>query len=198
MTEALVHRRFPALSQVDAGTIAEFSGGNARIAIALAGTVQRGESLSGFADEELFRRLFLQNHQPDPDLLRAAEVCALVYSFDGENTDADGELARLGRLARQDPADLYARVAELRRRDLVQARRQWRALRRMPSPTGWRSEPCKLHRSKFIESALTTARLIELRDRFRAASAICTITPMSPGSLRVGSGRVAFGRRRRV
>ncbi len=128
MTEALVRRRFPAISQVEAGTIAEFSGGNARIAIALAVTVQRGESLSGLADEELFRRLFHQNHQPDPDLLRAAQACALVYSFDGENLSADGELVRLGRLARQDPAEAYAHVAELRRRDLVQARRQWRAV----------------------------------------------------------------------
>jgi hypothetical protein len=128
ITEALVRRRFPAISQVDAGTIAEFSGGNARMAIALADTVQRGESLSGLADEELFRRLFHQNHQPDPDLLRAAEACALVYSFDGESVDENGELSRLGKLARQDPADLYARAAELRRRDLVQARGKWRAV----------------------------------------------------------------------
>lgn len=192
MTEALVHRRFPALSQVDAGTIAEFSGGNARIAIALAGTVQRGESLSGFADEELFRRLFLQNHQPDPDLLRAAEVCALVYSFDGENTDADGELARLGRLARQDPADLYARVAELRRRDLVQARRQWRAL--LPHAVANRLAKRALQNTplKVIESALTDSAPDRIKRSFSRRLGYLHDNPDASGSLRVGSGRAAF------
>jgi aspartyl/asparaginyl beta-hydroxylase (cupin superfamily) len=39
LIEKLVARRFPQLSQVDCRTIAEFSGGNARIAIAVADTV---------------------------------------------------------------------------------------------------------------------------------------------------------------
>jgi len=128
MTEKLVRKRFPSLSQVDAGTIAEFAGGNARIAIALAGTVQRGESLAGLADEALFGRLFHQNHQPDADLLRAAQACALVYSLDGEDTGDDGELMGLGKLVGQGAAGLYAQLAELRRRDLVQARGVWRAV----------------------------------------------------------------------
>jgi len=128
MTEKLVRRRFPALSQVDAQQIAEFSGGNARVAIALAGTVQRGESVSGLADEELFKRLFHQNHQPDAELLRAAEACSLVYSFDGEETEGEGELAQIGKLTGQDAAVLFPSVAELHRRDLVQARSIWRAV----------------------------------------------------------------------
>jgi hypothetical protein len=128
ITQKLVRKRFPAISQVDAQRIAEFSGGNGRMAIALAGTVERGENLSGLADEELFKRLFHQNHQPDPELLKAAEACSLVYSFDGENADDEGELARLGKLAGQDATALFPRVAELRRRDLVQARSIWRAV----------------------------------------------------------------------
>ncbi len=128
MTEKLLDQRFPKISQVDAQRIAEFSGGNARMAIALAGTVQSGENVSGLADEELFRRLFHQNHQPDADLLKAAEACALVYSFDGEDIEDGGELARIGRLAGQNASALYARIGELRRRDLVQARSHWRAV----------------------------------------------------------------------
>ena len=39
LIEKLAKHRFPHLSPVDLRTIAEFSGGNARIAIALAGTI---------------------------------------------------------------------------------------------------------------------------------------------------------------
>lgn len=166
MTETLVRRRFPEVSGVDASTIAEFSGGNARIAIALAGTVQRGESISGLADEELFRRLFHQNQVPDPHLLRAGEVCALVYSFEGTNTEADSELARLGRLARQDAEDLYARVAELRRRDLVQARSEWRAV--LPHAVANRLAKLALQNIpvKAIETELVNAAPERLRRSF--------------------------------
>ena len=45
LVEQLIRRRFPQVSTVDAHTVAEFSGGNARIAIALAATAERGGSL---------------------------------------------------------------------------------------------------------------------------------------------------------
>ncbi len=70
--EKLVRKRFSYISQIDAQTIAKFSGGNARVAIALANTVQRGETLSGFRDEELFERLFWQRHNPNESLLISA------------------------------------------------------------------------------------------------------------------------------
>ena len=51
-------KRFPKLSQVDAQTAAEFSGGNARIAIALAEAVKRrGVPLGSLSDAQLFERL---------------------------------------------------------------------------------------------------------------------------------------------
>ena len=56
------------LGQIDARRIAEFSGGNARLALALAAAVDDTESLSDFSDAELFDRLFHQrgglNQQP--------------------------------------------------------------------------------------------------------------------------------------
>ena len=55
-------------------------------------------------------------------------MCSLLYSFDGETVTADSELARLGKLVGQDANQLYGSVAELRRRDLVQARSIWRAV----------------------------------------------------------------------
>jgi len=125
----LLQQRFPGLSQVDAATIAEFSGGNARIAIALASQLEKTETVAGLNQEELFNRLFYQRHQPDPALLAAAQACSLVYSFDGEHIEgADAELSRLGALIGKSAEDIYTAVVELKDRDLVQARAQWRAV----------------------------------------------------------------------
>jgi hypothetical protein len=129
LIEKLLKRRFPDLSPVDAGTIAAFSGGNARIAIALAATVEKNETVAGLNDEELFQRLFLQRHGDDGALLHAAQVCSLVYSFQGEDlTGEQAELPRLAKLIGQDAQALYGSVADLEARDLVQRRGAWRAV----------------------------------------------------------------------
>jgi hypothetical protein len=130
LIEKLLALRFPALSQVDARTISKSSGGNASIAIALAGTVDRNESVAGLTDEQLFQRLFLQRHTHDQSLYLAARACSLVYSFEGEDVsnDPDAELFRLSALVGMTQGDLYRHVAELRARDLVQQRGVWRAV----------------------------------------------------------------------
>jgi hypothetical protein len=129
LIEKLVRKRFPQVSQVDAGTIATFSGGNARIAIALAGTVDKGDKLTGLTDEDLFKRLFQQRHEHDADLLLVAQACSLVYSFQGEAVDgAEAELPVIAALTGKTVAQVYAAVAELKRRDLVQRRDVWRAV----------------------------------------------------------------------
>jgi hypothetical protein len=81
LIEKLVQRRYSHLSQVDARTIAEVSGGNARIAIALAQTVERGDTIAGLSDDELFQRLFRQRQESNNALFLAAQACSLVYSF---------------------------------------------------------------------------------------------------------------------
>lgn len=126
----LLRKRFSHISQVDAQTIADFSGGNARIAIAIANTVRNGESLSSFRDNDLFERLFWQtDQQKNESLLRSAEVCALVYSFDGEDiSSTQSELQFLASFIERTAADLYRDVAELKRRELVQSRSVWRAV----------------------------------------------------------------------
>ncbi|MGR9265631.1 hypothetical protein [Rhizobium leguminosarum] len=129
LIERLVARRYPHVSKVDARTIADASGGNARIAIALAETVGRSESISGLSDDDLFQRLFRQRHGDNDALLLAAKACALVYSFHGEAlTGEEAELPRLALLANQAPQELYRHVGELLRRDLVQQRNVWRAI----------------------------------------------------------------------
>jgi hypothetical protein len=125
----LIARRFPQMTRLDVDKIAEFSGGNARIALALAGRLERHESVAGLQDEELFRRLFHQRQEHDDDLLKAAQVCALLYSFQGEAlTGNDAELPKLAVLAGIDTPQLFAKVAQLRQRDLVQCRSVWRAI----------------------------------------------------------------------
>ena len=127
--EGILRRLAPELSSPDRHRITDFSGGNARIALALARTVERGETLGVLDDAELFRRLFRQGRAADDELLRAAEVCSLVYSFEGEDTTSDdSELRVLAGLADTSARELYRHVETLKRRDLVQSRSKWRAL----------------------------------------------------------------------
>ena len=130
LIRALLQKRFPELSQVDAQTAAEFSGGNARIAIALAEAGQRGGPLGSLSDAQLFERLFDQRRGSDKSLLRTAEACSLIYSFDGEDLSdgQEGELARIARMAGTTAEGAYRQVAELLRRDLAQRRGKWRAV----------------------------------------------------------------------
>jgi len=119
---------FDHVSQVDRDRIAEFSGGNFRVAGVLADTLKKGDTLGNLKDRELFARIFQQRNDHSDDLLSAAEALALVYSFDGTDTSASGELAMLAPIAGINATKLYAFVAELKRRSVVQSRGRWRAL----------------------------------------------------------------------
>lgn len=126
--EKIILNRYPYISQVDARAIANFSDGNARVAIALAGTFKKGETLSGFKDEYLFERLFWQRNNPNDDLLKSAEVCSLLYSFEGLDTGTNSELNILGSLIDKPAAALFRDIKELKDRYLVQSRSKWRAV----------------------------------------------------------------------
>ncbi len=130
LIEKLLQRRVPGLSQVNARSIAIFAGGNARVALALAQTVDSHESVASLRDTELFERLFRQRNESSGSLLLSAQACSLAYSFQGEDTGTDGEaeLSKLAAVVGKDARTLYADVAELKRRDLVQQRGVWRAL----------------------------------------------------------------------
>lgn len=129
LIEKLLRRRYLHLSEVDAHTIAETSGGNARIAVALAETVERSDTIAGLSNEELFQRLFRQRQDPNDALLLAAQACSLVYSFQGEAlVGEEAELPRLAALAGQLASETYRHIGELIRRDLVQQRGVWRAV----------------------------------------------------------------------
>ncbi|MHA4738883.1 hypothetical protein [Dyadobacter sp. MSC1_007] len=122
----LILRQFPEITELDAWKIAEFSGGNARVAIALARTVTLGESIGHLQDNELFKRLFYQRNTENDDLKRSAEVLSLVYSYDVET--ASSELEILSLMSSIPAQTLYKHSADLRDRDLVQARGKFRAV----------------------------------------------------------------------
>lgn len=124
----LLERRRSDLLQASREKIAEFAGGNARLALALADTVENAQSLAKFSDEDLLKRLFHQRQTADETLLRIGEACALVYAFHGDPDSPKGELGVLAELARIDLDDLYAGIVELQRRGLIQSRGEQRAL----------------------------------------------------------------------
>ncbi|MEM6395898.1 MAG: hypothetical protein AAF741_06090 [Bacteroidota bacterium] len=126
--EKIILRRFPFISRSDLSLIADFSDGNARIALALANTMKAGETLSGFKDQQLFERLFWQGHQPDDNLLEVAETLSLLYSFDGVSIDDQSELATLSKLTELTLRQIFRKISILKERDLLQSRSKWRAI----------------------------------------------------------------------
>jgi hypothetical protein len=166
LVATLIARRFPAFSKINVRTIADFSGGNARVALALANTLEKNETLAGLKDEELFRRLFVQRQSPDESLLRGAQACALLYSFEGEKLDgSEAELPVIASLIGVTVQDLYAKVAQLRQRDLVQSRGEWRAV--LPHAIANRLASMALRSIPLlsIEAAFSTDRLIRSYSR---------------------------------
>lgn len=128
LTTALVCQRFPAISEKNSRSVAQFAEANTRLALALADAIPVSNSKAELKDSVLFQRLFEQRHPADTGLLRAAQACALVYSFRVDDLTRAGELHALGGLVGMDAPELYRHVADLQRRGLVQARGVWRAV----------------------------------------------------------------------
>ncbi|EJV9475564.1 hypothetical protein N7936_004460, partial [Cronobacter sakazakii] len=128
VVSSLIQKKFPFLGQVNSKRIAEFSGGNARIALALADRVGPDETLASFSDEALFIKLFMQRKQTPDTLLEAAEVLSLVYSFNVSCNEFNDELSVLSSIGTMERNKLIRNVAELLRRKLAQQRGDWRAI----------------------------------------------------------------------
>lgn len=159
LIEKILEAKVPGLAGPSRSVIAQFSDGNARIALALAATAKSGESLANLRDTELFRRLFEQSKGASENLLSAAKACALLYSFDGETLEGESsELITLASLAGCTVDQLFAHVAELGRRQLVQKRSKWRAI--LPHALAHRLAKIALQDIPFqrIEAAIVNGR----------------------------------------
>lgn len=128
LVSKLIQKRFPTLGQTNANKISEFSGGNARLAIALADRVDPDETLTNFSDEDLFQRLFYQRKGKSDSLLESAEILSLVYSFNVSQAEFNDELSVLARIGGVERNPLHRHQAELLRRQLAQKRGNWRAV----------------------------------------------------------------------
>jgi hypothetical protein len=126
IVELLKQRDLP-LSDVDRLRVAEFAGGNARMALALARTATTRGSLANLDDREFLERLF--GRDKSEARRRAAEVASLVYSFDLETKDGDdAEVPYLEALGGLNDHEFYRAIRELQQQELVQQRGRWRAL----------------------------------------------------------------------
>lgn len=158
----LIARHRPNTTAPDIERIAEFSGGNARLALSLARAVDRNESVAGLRDQELFKRLFHQRQQHDESLMKAAQACSLLYSFQGEASDgADAELPKIAALTEMSVPQLHRMIAKLKERDLVQRRSVWRAV--LPHAIANRLAALALSEipHELIESKFDTPRLMK-------------------------------------
>jgi hypothetical protein len=124
----LLKRRYDTLSDIDISKIAEFSGGNARVAFALASTAESKGELAHLTDNKLFERLFLQKHSANDQLQKCAEAASLLYSFDAEDVSDNSELSILAGVAEVTISTFFGNLVELQRRGLVQERGKWRAV----------------------------------------------------------------------
>ena len=127
LVERVLTLQYPQLGQSNTRRIAQFAGGNLRLARAIADTVRRGQSVAQLQDAQLFHRIFHQRNE-DQSLLRAGRIFSLVFSFDGKNTDAASELARLSSLSGVPVDELYRHLAALKKKGIVQTRGLWRAV----------------------------------------------------------------------
>jgi len=127
-TSKLIQKRFPDLGSINADKVAEFAGGNARVAVVLAGRVEADETLTNFSDEELFQRLFSQRKGVEESLLESAEILSLVYSFNVSKSEFNDELSVLAEISGLERRTLMRSHSELLRRHLSQQRGNWRAV----------------------------------------------------------------------
>ncbi len=125
----VIERHFSHINDLNARKIAEFSGGNYRLALAIASNIERMDNLALLTSSELFERLFWQRGQRNDDLYRVAQNFALVYSFNIEDSgEENSELDYISNFARIDNYDAIERIEELKNKDIVQWRGKWRAI----------------------------------------------------------------------
>lgn len=124
----LLKQRAPALGEYERARLAEFSGGNARIALGIA----RGSGT--LEDNELLDRLFQRGRgQEDRETRRAAEVASLVWAFYIERRDTlDAEHPLLAAQCGMTAERFYEHMSVLLDWGVVQQRGPQRAA--MPPP----------------------------------------------------------------
>lgn len=130
----LLSQRFPNLSDAERRHLAQFSGGNARIALKVAEAGAVGIDLSKLNDNELLDRLFQGGRQAlDPAARACAEAASLVHAFYVRKGDGhEAEHAVLADIAEVSTETFYRLIATFLEWGVVQQRGPQRAV--MPQP----------------------------------------------------------------
>ncbi len=125
----IIRQLAPGLHPAIAKKVAEFSGGNGRIARLLIRSVAEERIDIGFSDVELVRRLLDQGQPHDAELHQVAQAASLFHSFALDSPDvAESELDVVAGLACVAPSLAEQKLGMLLARDVLQARGHWRAM----------------------------------------------------------------------
>uniref|UniRef100_UPI0030D98898 hypothetical protein n=1 Tax=Acinetobacter beijerinckii TaxID=262668 RepID=UPI0030D98898 len=129
IVKRVIERHYPDIGDLTSRKIAEFSGGNYRLALAIASNLGKTDNISVLTDGQLFKRLFWQQGQKNDDLFKIAQIFSLVYSFNIEDSGTENsELDFLARLAGVNSDTAIEAIETLKQKDIVQQRSQWRAI----------------------------------------------------------------------
>lgn len=130
----LLSQRFPNLSDAERRHLAQFSGGNARIALKVAEAGAAGIDLSKLNDSELLDRLFQGGRQAlDPVARACAEAASLVHAFYVKKGDGhEAEHTVLADIAEVSTDTFYRLISLFLEWGVVQQRGPQRAI--MPQP----------------------------------------------------------------
>lgn len=127
--QKVIERHYPDVNDINRRKIADFSGGNYRLALAIASNIEKTDNLALLTDSELFERLFWQKGRQNEELFKIAKNFALVYSFNIEDSgEENSELDFLSNFARVDSDTAIEAIEMLKSKDIVQQRGVWRAI----------------------------------------------------------------------
>lgn len=127
--QKVIERHYPDVNDINTRKIADFSGGNYRLALAIASNIEKTDNLALLTDSELFERLFWQKGRKNEELFKIAKNFALVYSFNIEDSgEENSELDFLSNFARVDSDTAIEAIEMLKSKDIVQQRGVWRAI----------------------------------------------------------------------
>lgn len=125
----VIERYYPELQTININKIAEFSGGNYRLALAISCNINGLDNLSVLADNELFKRIFYQKGELNEKFERVGQIFSLVFSFNVEDTEeVESEINILSELAEVTPREAYRIIRKLYDKDVVQKRGDFRAI----------------------------------------------------------------------
>ncbi|WP_299068959.1 hypothetical protein [uncultured Psychrobacter sp.] len=129
LVQKVIERHYPKINSPIPHDIAQLTGGNYRLALAIASTVNNVDNIAILNDQQLFERLFYQNDQINLDTYKIAQVFSLVFSFNIKDlSEPNSELQTLSGIAEVSPRTAKQVIEQLKAKDIVQQRGDFRAI----------------------------------------------------------------------